>query len=102
MTALRCGSLLRCVGLLAALATLGGCASVRVDEQGRTHIAGLVWMTLPAPALRDQGADQIRTRSIGLTLARLPLGQSLVLGYSDHTLTRIENDSAVRLPPHSD
>jgi len=102
----RCGAAVRRAAVLtlapALLLALGGCASVRVDAQGRTHVVGLVWLTLPAPATRDPGADQVRARALGLVLASHPLGRSLVLGYSDHTLTRIENDSAVRLPPASD
>jgi hypothetical protein len=91
----------RAVELLATalvIAGLSGCASIRVDEAGRTHVVGLVWLTLPAAAERDRGADQIRTRSVGLTLASHPIGQSAVLGYADHTLTRIEDDRVVRLP----
>lgn len=90
---------LRLVATLLLAASLGGCASVRVDEAGRTHVVGLVWLTLPAPAEREHGADQVRTRSVGVTLSSHPIGQSLVLGFADHTLTRIEHDKAVRLPP---
>ena len=91
----------RCAARVAvlALALAGtGCASVRVDELGRTHVVGLVWLTLPAPAAAERGAEQVRTRSLGLTLARHPLDSGVVLGWSDRSVSVIEPDRAVRLP----
>jgi hypothetical protein len=87
----------RIVCALVGALFLTGCASVRVDEQGRTHVAGFVWMTLPKGSSVDKGADQVRTRSVGVTVTQGPLGSSVVLGWSDQTLARIENDAAVRL-----
>jgi hypothetical protein len=78
---------------------LTGCASVRVDEQGRTHVAGLVWLTLPAGSGVGVAANVIRTRSVGVSLNRSPDAGSLTIGYSDQTLATIYNNSVVRLPP---
>ncbi len=83
---------------LALAVSCAGCASVRVDEQGRTHVVGLVWLTLPAPATAERGAEQVRTRSLGVTLARHPLESAVVLGWSDRSVSVIEPDRAVRLP----
>lgn len=88
-------STVRAAALVLALSG-AGCASVRVDELGRTHVVGLVWLTLPAPA--ERGAEQVRTRSLGLTLARNPLESAVVLGWSDRSVSVIEPDLAVRLP----
>lgn len=91
------------LGIAALLLAITGCASVRVDEAGRTHVAGFVWMTLPAAA--DSGttaakaADVVRARTVGVTLQRTPDGGALVLGYSDVMLSTIYNDSTLRLPP---
>ena len=84
--------------LLAAAFALQGCAITRVDEAGRTHVAGLVWMTLPATKGDDKAADLVRTRSVGVTLTSGPLGQALTLGYSDQTLGSLRNHSVVRVP----
>lgn len=81
---------------------LGGCASVQVDDHGRTHIVGFVWLTLPArPDSRPSAlaANVIRTRSVGLTLQHGDAGGALTLGYSDVMLTSVNNDSTVLLPP---
>jgi hypothetical protein len=90
------------VCLLAAAVTTTGCASVRVDDAGRTHIAGLVWMTLPpapeAGASATKAADVVRARTVGLTVQRTPDGSAVVLGYSDATLATVYNNSSVRLP----
>lgn len=94
---------LKFVGLAALLLALTGCASVRVDEAGRRHVAGFVWLTLPAASdtgpAASKGADVVRARTVGVTLQRTPDGGALVLGYSDVMLSTIYNDSTVRLPP---
>ena len=84
--------------LLAAAVASQGCAVTRVDEAGRTHVAGLVWMTLPANKGEDKAADLVRTRSVGVTLTSGPLGQAVTLGYSDQTLGSVRNHSVVRIP----
>jgi len=81
---------------LAGLA--GGCAAVRVDEHGRRHVVGLVWMTLPAPSVQPVGAETLRIRGLGLTLMHGPLGNAAVLGYGEHGLTALRNDAVVRGP----
>jgi hypothetical protein len=94
---------LQTAAVSAMLLATTGCASVRVDEAGRTHIAGLVWLTLPpaadASASAAKAADVVRARTVGVTLQRTPEGGALVLGYSDAMLSTIYNDSSVRLPP---
>jgi len=77
---------------------LSGCASVRVDEQGRTHIVGMVWLTLPAGSSVDVAANVIRTRSVGISVNRSPDASGVTIGYSDQTLATIHNNSVVRLP----
>lgn len=84
------------LALLTALLT-AGCAVVQVDAEGRRHVVGLVWMTLPPADAGPTGADTLRVRSLGLGWLGGPVGQSAVLGYSDHSLTAVRNDSAVRL-----
>lgn len=84
--------------LLALL--LSGCAHVYVDEQGRRHVVGFVAMTLPAPEGRT-GAETLRTRSLGLTLMRSPVGDALTLGWSDTSLTAVRDHSLV-IPPRGD
>lgn len=86
--------------LVAAVAT-AGCASVHVDDAGRTHVVGLVWLTLPAPdpnTTTAKAADVVRARTVGITVQRTPESGALVLGYSDATLATIYNNSHVRLP----
>lgn len=82
--------------LLAALGS-AGCAVVQVDGEGRRHVVGLVWMTLPPADARPTGAETLRVRSLGLGWLSGPIGQSAVLGYSDHSLSAVRNDSVVRL-----
>jgi hypothetical protein len=88
--------------VLACMLVLQGCAVVRVDEAGRTHVAGLVWLTLPAPKPADKAADVVRARSVGVSVTSGPLGQALTVGYSDQTLAAIRNNSSVRLPRASE
>lgn len=83
--------------LLALSSALPGCASVHVDEHGRTHVAGFVWLTLP-PSEAAPAANVVRTRSVGMVLTNGPEGGSIVIGYSDQTLATIYNQSVVRLP----
>lgn len=84
------------VGLAAWL--LGGCAHLHVDDQGRRHLVGFVWLTLPAADVGPVGADALRARSVGLAIVRSPAGSGVTLGYSDQTVTVIRNDALVRLP----
>lgn len=79
--------------------SLGGCAHVFVDADGRQHVLGLVAMTLPAPPSESAGADGLRVRSMGLSLTQDLSGPTLVLGYSDVTLMRLHNHSLVLAPP---
>lgn len=77
---------------------LAGCAHVHVDDQGRRHVIGLVWLTLPPPPVEPVGAESLRTRSVGLAVTRSPAGGGVTLGYQDSTLTVIRNDALVRMP----
>lgn len=95
----RCKPCAKALCCLFAGAFLTGCASVRVDEQGVTHVAGIVWLTLPAKSAGDAAADVVRARSIGLSIHRSPDGSGVTLGYSDQMLATIYNNSIVRLPP---
>lgn len=97
MSAYRVCSRVLCMLLLAS--ALQGCASVRVDEDGRTHIAGWVWLTLPAGGQAGTAAHVVRARSLGVSMQRSPDSGSVTIGYSDQTLATIYNDSVVRLPP---
>lgn len=75
--------------LCVASALASGCAHVQVDDTGRTHIKGLVWLTLPAPAdaAPAQHAGQgLRVRALGLSWFQADVGASLVLGWHDSTL----------------
>lgn len=75
-----------CAALLAT-----ACAHVHVDAQGRTHVVGLVWLTLPeaeAPA-----GQALRMRALGLSLTRSEVASSMVLGYHDTTLAFLHNHS---------
>jgi hypothetical protein len=90
------------IAVLACALALQGCAVVRVDEAGRTHVAGLVWLTLPAPRPADKAADVVRARSVGVSVTSGPLGQAFTVGYSDQTLAAIRNNSIVRLPRASE
>lgn len=97
MSALRACSHVLCILFLGW--ALLGCASVRVDDEGRTHIAGLVWLTLPAVSQPGTAAHVVRARSVGVSVQRGHDSGSLTIGYSDQTLATIYNDSVVRLPP---
>lgn len=80
-------------------AMLGGCSHLHVDEQGRRHVVGLVWLTLPPErAAQPTGADAVRVRGLGLVVTRSPAGSGIVLGYGDSTVTVIRNDALVHLP----
>jgi hypothetical protein len=52
---------------------------------------------LPPPDVKT-GAESIRTRSVGFSLARTPVGSSMVFGYEDFTLTAIKDNSFVLMP----
>lgn len=82
------------IGSALLLAALGGCAHVHVDAEGRRHVIGFVALTLPAPEGRT-GAETLRTRSLGLTLTRTPVGDALVIGYGDTSITAVRDDSLV-------
>jgi hypothetical protein len=85
---------------LLALALLqGGCAHVWVDAQGRTHAAGLMWLTLPAAhasqTAAPAGGQALRVRSLGVALTRFDVASSLVLGWQDTTLAFLYDHSLV-------
>jgi hypothetical protein len=88
-------------GAAALALLLAGCAHVHVDEQGRRHVIGFVALTLPAPE-GHTGADTLRTRSLGLTITRSPVGDALTLGWSDTSLTAVRDHSLVNLPAGED
>lgn len=77
---------------------LAGCAHVHVDEQGRRHVVGLVWMTLPPAAVEPVGAEALRVRALGASVVRTPAGGGLALGWTDTTVTVIRNDALARVP----
>ena len=83
--------------LSAATMLLAGCAHSYVDEQGRTHVIGLVALTLPAGGRADAatpGAELLRLRTIGLSFVQTPgAGNSLVLGYSDSTIAWLRDNT---------
>jgi hypothetical protein len=82
--------------VLAAL-SLPGCAVTRVDAQGQTHIAGLVWMTLPAPDGPQPGARVVRMRTLGLSVNAEAEALAVLLGFGDVSRATIFNNSAVDL-----
>lgn len=87
----------RILSLVAGSLALAGCASIRVDHEGRRHVIGLVWMELPARCQFDAGAETVRARSLGLTIANSPAQDTFVFGYSDIELGVIRNDAWVLL-----
>lgn len=87
---------LRCLLLLLA-PMLVGCASISVDREGRRHVVGLLWMTLPTSCQLDVGAETVRARSLGLTLANSPAQATFAIGYSDIEFSVIRNDAWVLL-----
>lgn len=87
--------------LTIVLTVLSGCAHVFVDADGRRHVIGFVALTLPAPEGRT-GAETLRTRSLGVTLMRSPVGDALTVGWSDTSLTAVRDDSFVPMPPGPD
>lgn len=84
------------LGTLVMLST--GCSHFYVDADGRGHVIGLVALTLPAPEGRI-GAETLRIHSVGITLTRSPVGDALVIGYSDNSITAVHDHSLVVLPP---
>lgn len=86
------------LGTLVMLST--GCSHVYVDANGRGHVIGFVALTLPAPE-GCIGAETLRTRSVGITLTRSPVGDALVIGYGDNSITAVRDHSLVVLPPSS-
>jgi len=85
------------IGWLCLSVLVSGCSTLYVDELGQRHVLGLVSITLPPADIGPVGADVIRARSIGLTLTRSPVGDALVLGYSDATLVAVRNDAVVSI-----
>ena len=80
---------------------LGGCSHLHVDDQGRRHVIGFVWLTLPPADVEPVGAEALRARTLGLAVTHSPAGSGVTLGYSDSTLTVIRNDALIRLPGQS-
>lgn len=90
-------ALLPAAALLAAT-LLAGCAHVHVDGEGRRHVVGLVWMTLPPAPVEPVGADALRVRALGASVIRTPAGGGVAVGWTDTTVTVIRNDALVRMP----
>jgi hypothetical protein len=83
-------------GVTAGMLTLQGCANVAwVDDNGRQHVAGWVWMTLPSAKDGYNAAQALRTRSLGVTLTKTELEQAVTLGYSDQTIAFIRDNRIV-------
>jgi hypothetical protein len=85
--------------MLGLLPLLGGCAFSQVDAQGRTHVIGLVVLTLPPGGAANRsapGAETWRLRTVGVSMSSSPVvGSSVVLGYSDSTQTWVRDNTVV-------
>lgn len=81
--------------LLVPTLTLAGCANVVVDADGTRHVTGFMRLVLPPPAATP-GADSMRVQTLGVSLIlNSAVGNALVLGYGDTTLTVLRNDAQV-------
>ncbi len=73
--------------LLLAATLASGCAHVQMDAEGRTHVLGLVWLTLPRPeGLAAPAGQGLRLRALGLSMLRSEVGATVVLGWHDSSL----------------
>lgn len=79
---------------LGIAAGCGGCAHVYVDEQGRTNVIGLAWITVSPPS--QTAGQAIRTRTLGVALTRADIESSLTIGYQDTTLAHLKNHALVK------
>ncbi|WP_431104641.1 hypothetical protein [Roseateles noduli] len=71
-----------------------GCAHVYVDDQGRTNVIGLAWVTVTPPS--ESAGQAVRTRTLGVALTRAEIESSLAVGYQDTTLAHLRNHVLVR------
>ena len=85
------------IGTMLLPLMLSACAHTYIDADGNRNVIGWVHLTLPVPAQKEQAADWIRMRTIGLALSRTDIGGALEFGYSDNTLAVIRNNSCVQL-----
>lgn len=81
--------------LLVPALALPGCAHVAVDADGTRHVTGFVRLALP-PAGATPGADSMRLQTLGVSLViNSAVGNAVVLGYGDTTLTVLRNNAHV-------
>lgn len=79
---------------LAVAACCAGCAHVYVDDQGRTNVVGLAWVTVIPPSA--SAGQAVRTRTLGVALTRAEIESSLAVGYQDVTLAYLRNHALVK------
>lgn len=79
---------------LGIAATCSACAHVYVDEQGRTNVVGLAWITVSPPS--EAAGQAVRTRSLGVSLTRADIESSLAIGYQDSTLAYLRNHALAK------
>lgn len=70
------------------------CAHVYIDEQGRTNVIGLAWVTVTPPS--KSAGQAVRTRTLGVALTRADIESSLAVGYQDSTLAYLRNHALVK------
>jgi hypothetical protein len=87
---------IRNFGCVLFAVTMGGCSHSWVDEQGATHVVGLVSMTIKPTGAPETFAGQIiETRSFGVGAFQSAEGSGVNLGYLQTTSGFLKNNVRV-------
>ena len=79
---------------LGVAVSCSACAHVYVDQQGRTNVIGLAWVTVTPSS--EAAGQAVRTRTLGVALTRSEIESSFAVGYQDSTLAHLRNHALVR------
>ena len=83
--------------LLILFSQLSACAYSRLNDDGsQTHI-GIMYLTIPAPDMRQAGFI-VETTTIGALGIISPLGAELALGFSTERIGILNDNSLAVLP----
>ena len=83
-----------CLALMTAL--VESCAFTYVDDQGATHVLGLVNMKIAPPITTAYTvAESVQIQSVGLSIYSTPINRGLALGYNREHLASVHDNAAV-------
>lgn len=87
--------------VLLALSELAGCALTRVHPDGTVEYWGLAHVTVRGQPDRAEIASVVAVEGVGALLMFSPAGSGVTFGYGSQSITVVQDNALVYLPPRS-